>query len=179
MPDRLPDRNSRPPGAQQEQAQHGDPSDEPGHEQHRVQGRRGLDVYRLGESLRGVLDYVRAHAPDHVETALRAFGCFEPYGEDQGDDGVSAGLVPAECREDVVRLLTGPHAEAGAERHYREMLHGGSRSWNTRDTHLSDTLDRLLHAYGPRSKAVVWAHNAHVGDARATDMAAAGMVNLG
>ncbi|WP_410633025.1 erythromycin esterase family protein [Amycolatopsis sp. cmx-4-83] len=142
-------------------------------------GFHGLDVYRLGESLRGVLDYVRAHAPDHVETALRAFGCFEPYGEDQGDDGVSAGLVPAECREDVVRLLTGPHAEAGAERHYREMLHGGSRSWNTRDTHLSDTLDRLLHAYGPRSKAVVWAHNAHVGDARATDMAAAGMVNLG
>ena len=53
------------------------------------------------------------------------------------------------------------------------------RAWNTRDTHLADSLDRLLRAYGPRSKAVVWAHDSHVGDARATDLAAAGMVNLG
>ncbi|MBE1493738.1 erythromycin esterase-like protein [Amycolatopsis lexingtonensis] len=164
-------------------------------------GFHGLDVYSLGESLRGVLGYVRAHAPGHVEAALRAFRCFEPFGEDPRGYGVSAELVPENCREEVVRLLTelrsaapadsvpglGPafvaeqNAEvvAGAERYYREMVRGGARSWNTRDTHMSDTLDRLLRAYGPHSKAVVWAHNSHVGDARATDMAAAGMLNLG
>lgn len=159
-------------------------------------GFHGLDVYRLWDSLRGVLDYLREHAPDQIDAALRAFQCFEPYGEDG-----SGGLVPEDCREEVVRLLTAmrsaarvesvpglapafateQHAEvaAGAERYYRELLRGGARAWNARDTHLADTLDRLLHAYGPHSKAVVWAHNAHVGDARATDLATAGMVNLG
>ncbi|MFI5585603.1 erythromycin esterase family protein [Amycolatopsis sp. NPDC051758] len=129
-------------------------------------GFHGLDVYSLGESQRE---------------------CLESY----GDAGASP--APEGRREDVVRRLTAAHtgsvpgldpahqAEvvAGAEHHYRELVRGGVRSWNVRDTHLSDTLDRLLRAYGPRSKAVVWAHNTHVGDARATDMAAAGLVNLG
>ncbi|MCR6483775.1 erythromycin esterase family protein [Amycolatopsis sp. OK19-0408] len=158
-------------------------------------GFHGLDGYSLGESLRGVLHYVREHAPAHLGATLDALRCFEPC----GDDGVSAALVPENCREEVVRLLTAlrsaaavepgldpafvatQNAEvvAGAERYYRELVRGGARSWNARDTHLSDTLDRLLRVYGPDAKAVVWAHNTHVGDARATDMAAAGMVNLG
>ena len=75
-------------------------------------------------------------------------------------------------------------AAAGAERYYRAMIGGGPKSWNVRDCHMADTLDRLLHRYAagddePAAKAVVWEHNTHVGDARATDMAAAGMVNLG
>ncbi|MEV6879401.1 erythromycin esterase family protein [Amycolatopsis sp. NPDC051128] len=164
-------------------------------------GFHGLDVYSLWESLRGVVGYLHEHAPDDVDAALEAFRCFEPYGEDPREYAVSAELVPDGCRDEVVRLLTevrsAAHVDcvpgldpafvarqnaevvAGAERYYRELVRGGTRSWNVRDTHMGDTLDRLLRAYGPRSRAVVWAHNTHVGDARATDMAAAGMLNLG
>jgi erythromycin esterase len=68
---------------------------------------------------------------------------------------------------------------AGAERYYRAMVSGGEASWNVRDEHMADTLDRLLDRYGPQAKAVVWEHNTHVGDARATDMAARGLLNVG
>lgn len=68
---------------------------------------------------------------------------------------------------------------AGAERYYRAMVRGGGESWNVRDRHMDETLERLLGYYGPHSKAVVWAHNTHVGDARATDMAEAGEINIG
>jgi erythromycin esterase-like protein len=66
-----------------------------------------------------------------------------------------------------------------AERYYREMIKGGPHSWNIRDRHMSDTLDRLLTLHGNQSKVIVWAHNSHIGDARATDMAEQGMCNLG
>src|SRR5207248_585611 len=68
---------------------------------------------------------------------------------------------------------------AGAERYYRTMVRADGESWNVRDCHMADTLDRLMVHHGPGAKAVVWEHNTHVGDARATDMAAAGMVNVG
>ncbi|MFJ7214801.1 erythromycin esterase family protein [Amycolatopsis sp. NPDC098790] len=124
-------------------------------------GFHGLDVFSLGESLRSVLGFVREHVPDRLEATIRAFRCFEP---DEEDRRYSAGLVPENRREEVVRLLTSARAGVpGAEDHYRELLHGGARARNVRATHLSDTLDRLLEAYGPRSKAVVWAHNSHVG----------------
>ncbi len=64
-----------------------------------------------------------------------------------------------------------------AERYYRAMVRGSAESWNVRDVHMVDTLDRLLVHAG--EKAVVWEHNTHIGDARATDMADAGMVNVG
>jgi erythromycin esterase len=75
-------------------------------------------------------------------------------------------------------------AAVGAEAYYRAMIRGGPESWNLRDTHMADTLDRLLdhHRESGRAadpKAVVWEHNTHVGDARFTDMADAGMVNVG
>jgi erythromycin esterase len=78
-----------------------------------------------------------------------------------------------------------PEVVAGAERYYRAMLGGARRSWNVRDTHMADTLDRLLAHHGGNGggkgggKGVVWAHNTHVGDARATSMAASGEVNIG
>ncbi len=58
------------------------------------------------------------------------------------------------------------------------MLEGGPTSWNVRDNHMVDTLERLMTQM-PDAKAIVWAHNTHIGDARATDMAMAGMVNVG
>jgi erythromycin esterase len=66
-----------------------------------------------------------------------------------------------------------------AERYYRAMIHPGPDSWNIRDRHMVETLERLVDHYGADSKAIVWEHNTHIGDARFTDMASAGMVNVG
>src|SRR5204862_1219142 len=66
-----------------------------------------------------------------------------------------------------------------AEHYYRTMVHGGPDSWNVRDCHMTETLDRLMRHHGPAAKAIVWEHNTHIGDARFTDMADDGMVNVG
>ena len=66
-----------------------------------------------------------------------------------------------------------------AEHYYRTMVRGDSPSWNIRDQHMVETLERLMEHHGSQAKAIVWEHNTHIGDARATDMAAAGMVNVG
>ena len=68
---------------------------------------------------------------------------------------------------------------ADAERYYRIMYYGSRASWNLRDTHMFETLENLLDYYGPDSKAVIWAHNSHVGNSAATEMAARGEYNLG
>lgn len=160
-------------------------------------GFHGLDVYSLWDSLHQVLDYLREHAPQHVHEAQAAFQCFEPY----GPDPTAGALVPQHCEQAAVALLLAvrggreqqpsdgldpafvaeQNAEvaAGAERYYRSMLAGGGGSWNVRDEHMTDTLDRLLRAYGPSARAVVWEHNTHIGDARATPMAAAGLFTVG
>ncbi|XXZ38341.1 erythromycin esterase family protein [Sorangium sp. So ce327] len=64
-----------------------------------------------------------------------------------------------------------------AEAYYRAMVRSDAASWNVRDGRMADTLDRLLEQHGPRGRAIVWAHNTHVGDARFTDMAERGEVN--
>jgi erythromycin esterase len=66
-----------------------------------------------------------------------------------------------------------------AKAYYRAMVRGGADSWNVRDRHMAETLERLMHFHGPDSRAIVWEHNTHIGDARFTDMANAGMVNVG
>ncbi|MEV7044376.1 erythromycin esterase family protein [Amycolatopsis sp. NPDC051061] len=132
-------------------------------------GFHGLDVHGLSDSLRGILGYLRTHAPSEGDAALRAFSCFEP----SGGDGA---LVPADRREEVVRRLIAARSatrvpgldlgfaeERNAEHHYRELLRGGERARNVHAAHLADTLGRLLRAYGPRSRAVVWAHDAQIG----------------
>ncbi|RSN66887.1 erythromycin esterase family protein [Actinomadura sp. WAC 06369] len=164
----------------------------------------GLDVYSLWESLRAVVEYLADRRPEYLGTALEAYRCFEPHGQDPQSYGRNTSLVPAGCEEEVLALLSrlrrpvghapdhdrqaefdarqNAEVAAGAERYYRSMIVGGAESWNVRDVHMADTLDRLMefHAAGGRpGKAVVWAHNTHVGDARATDMARAGMVSLG
>ncbi|MET9297324.1 erythromycin esterase family protein [Streptomyces sp. NPDC003077] len=161
----------------------------------------GLDVYSLWDSLHAVLDHLREHAPDQVPDALAAYHCFEPYAPDPQTYALATRLVSEGCEPEVVSLLSGlrrragerpsdgrlaefaawQNAEvlAGAERYYRAMVRGGPESWNIRDHHMADTLDRLITHHGPGAKAVLWEHNTHVGDARATDMADAGMVNVG
>jgi erythromycin esterase-like protein len=105
------------------------------------------------------------------------------------------------CEDEVVKLLIETRRQAsqsalrddeaafnaeqnalvtlGAERYYRTMIKAGPDSWNIRDEHMVDTLERLMQHHGPDAKAIVWEHNTHIGDARATDMAGAGMVNVG
>ena len=160
-------------------------------------GFHGLDVYSLWESLRAVMLHLREHDPDLVADALAAYRCFEPYAEDPQAYALATRFVPEGCEQEVLNLLVqlrrqavfegdqafsawqNAEVVAGAERYYRAMMRGGADSWNVRDIHMADTLDRLLHHYGPTAKGIVWAHNTHVGDARATDMAAGGMVNIG
>jgi erythromycin esterase len=163
-------------------------------------GFRGLDVYSLHRSMREVLDWLRMHEPELAVAAVTAYGCFEPFGRDPFDYAVASRWVPSTCEDRVVEVLrlmcersAGDGANgadrfvaeqnaavvAGAERYYRAAVRGGPDAWNVRDVHMADTLDRLLDNAGPGATGVVWAHNTHIGDARATDMAAAGMTNLG
>ncbi|MDP9473939.1 MAG: erythromycin esterase family protein, partial [Chloroflexota bacterium] len=160
----------------------------------------GLDVYSLWESLYEVVGYLQQHHPDAVPAAYEAFRCFEPYAEDPQAYARATLFVPDACRQAALDLLrtvreraakdaTGNatsldavmNAEAvkGAEAYYRTMVGGGAASWNLRDRHMTDTLDRLMRHHGPDAKAIIWEHNTHIGDARATDMAGEGMFNLG
>ncbi|WP_225829885.1 erythromycin esterase family protein [Streptomyces sp. NK08204] len=176
------------------------------HNEHRPAERRvgffGLDVYSLWQSLHAVLGHLREHDPDRVEQALEAYRCLEPYAGDPHSYALATRLVPEGCEPQVLSLLTvlrrraaeadsavgtlagfaaRQNAEilAGAEAYYRAMLDSGPESWNIRDRHMADTLDRLMEHHGPDARAVVWAHNTHVGDARATDMADTGLLNIG
>jgi erythromycin esterase len=161
----------------------------------------GLDVYSLWDSLRATLGFLEEYYPEHVESALEAFRCFEPYAEDPQSYARSTRFVPSGCEPEVVKLLgqlrtsaasngdpprdarfnaeQNALSAAGAEAYYRAMVRGGPESWNVRDQHMVSTLDRLMAHHGDGAKAVVWEHNTHIGDARWTDMASAGMVNVG
>jgi erythromycin esterase len=161
----------------------------------------GLDVYSLWDSLYAVIGHLRKSDPSALEAARRAFRCFQPYGEDAQDYARATALVPTSCEEEVIDLLKElrgrePRYSAdgreeyfaaeqnalvvrGAEAYYRSMVRGGPESWNIRDRHMTETLDRLMSHHGPGAKAIVWEHNTHIGDARATDMADDGMVNVG
>lgn len=160
-------------------------------------GFHGLDVYSLWESMEAIVDHLRRDDPAELPAAEAAYACFEPYGKRIEEYASASRFVSARCEEEVVQLLVRLRARAErdgsdsfdawqnaevvaqAERYYHAMVGGGPQSWNVRDTHMADTLDRLLDRYGPDARGVVWAHNTHVGDARATDMARDGMLNIG
>jgi erythromycin esterase-like protein len=172
-----------------------------GLEPDRKVGFYGLDVYSLWESLYEILSYLRRVDPSALPAAWRAFRCFEPYGEDVQEYARATDMVPTSCEDEVVALLQElrrkepRYADDGreeffaaeqnalvvlnAEVYYRAMVRGGPESWNIRDRHMTETLERLMRHYGPDARAIVWEHNTHIGDARATDMADAGMFNIG
>jgi erythromycin esterase-like protein len=163
----------------------------------------GLDIYNLRDSMAAVLDYLEAADPAAAAVARERYGCLTPWRNDPAVYG-RAVLTDAwrrceeealaQCREMLERSLEASLADspalfdaaqnarlvAAAERYYRIMYFGGAESWNLRDTHMFETLERLLDAGGPAAKAVVWAHNSHIGDARATEMGQQrGELNLG
>ncbi|MFJ6416048.1 erythromycin esterase family protein [Paeniglutamicibacter sp. NPDC091659] len=160
----------------------------------------GLDVYSLWDSLRQIFSWLEENAPDALPAALRAWKCFVPFGEDPQRYAWNTRLVPHSCEADIVALLAEVHRRtlgrlptdpeafdavqnavvaANAELYYRTMVRGNQQSWNIRDHHMCDTIDRISLHHGIESKGLVWAHNTHVGDARATDMSRGGMVNIG
>lgn len=160
----------------------------------------GLDIYSLWDSLAQIIDFLKQKDPQILEDALVAFRCFEPFGQDVENYAVRSALVPESCEDEVVSLLVkirerkinykgdfeeyfnveqNALAAKNAESYYRTMMYSGADSWNIRDTHMAETLERLTELYGPGSKAIVWAHNTHIGDAIYTDMAEIGEVSLG
>ena len=169
---------------------------------HKRVGMYGLDVYSLWESIEAIVDYLQTHDRTLLPAAKRAMGCFEPFGDEMGMAYARSlhQFLPKTCENEVVSLLSdikkhvpsfntdieaslnmeqNAHIAKNAENYYRSMVSANQSSWNLRDHHMMDTLKRLLHFHGPESKAIIWEHNTHVGDARATDMALNGTINVG
>jgi erythromycin esterase-like protein len=153
----------------------------------------GLDIYNMSGSIAAVLDYLDNVDPEAAKVARERYGCLTPWQKEPSTYGravLTAGYrtcekaVISQCRELLQRRLDYAAQDgerfldaaqnarliASAERYYRIMYYGGAASWNLRDTHMFKTLQHLLDARGSRSKAIVWAHNSHIGDARYTDM---------
>lgn len=161
----------------------------------------GLDVYSLWESMESIMQYLKKTDRAALKVAEEAFSCFEPYKKDEGIAYARASqFVPELCQNEVMLLLKeiqhklptynsdyenvfsaeqNALVTVNAEKYYRAMIKGGPHSWNVRERHMSDTLERLLKFHGENSKVIVWEHNTHVGDARATDMVEEGMFNIG
>lgn len=167
----------------------------------RQAGFYGLDLYNLAGSIRAVLDHLDAVDPETAALARRHYGCLRPWMEEPQRYGLFARSTGrAACEAGVLAMLgelqQRQRAGAGefeglldaagnarlianAEAYYRAMFNGADASWNLRDTHMADTLAALLDAH-PGARAVVWAHNSHIGDARQTEMGTRrGELNLG
>lgn len=153
----------------------------------------GLDLYSMKASMASVLAYLDRMDPAAAAEARERYACLDPWRQQPSVYGraVLSGAYSA-CEEAVIAqlqsLLTqriargAPGHEdyfdatqnarlvASAEQYYRLMYYGAAASWNLRDTHMFDVLNRLLETHGPQSKAVVWAHNSHIGNAAATAM---------
>lgn len=161
---------------------------------------RGLDVYSLRSSIGEVIDYLDSADPDEAKRARRRYGCLTPWqGEPawygravlQGQSDPCEEAVVAQLGQLLERQVQGADGEAlfdatqnarivrAAEQYYRIMYRGSNDSWNLRDRHMFETLQALLAHRGPAAKAVVWAHNSHIGDASATEMGWQGQFNIG
>jgi erythromycin esterase-like protein len=167
----------------------------------------GLDLYSMHTSMEAVLNYLDKIDPAAARRARHRYACFDHFGADPQHYGLATVAGEAEpCEDDVVAQLTElrrKYAEfiqrdgrigeeeffsaeqnarlvMNAERYYRAMFHGRASSWNLRDQHMFETLNELFsHLDGGQAKVVIWAHNSHLGDARATEMHVRGELNIG
>lgn len=172
-------------------------------------GFHGMDLYSLHGSIGAVLAFLDDVDPEGARRARYRYGCFEHFGEDPQAYGYAASFnLEHSCEEQAISQLVELQRSAAryarsdgqgladeiffaeqnarlvsnAERYYRSMFSGRASSWNLRDTHMADTIDELrahLERQGRAPKVVVWAHNSHLGDCRATEMARRGEINVG
>jgi erythromycin esterase-like protein len=163
---------------------------------------RGLDVYSLRTSMAAVLTYLDRVDPSEARLARQRYSCLTPWqfdpaayghavlrgGRDTCEDEVVAQLKDllnrrleyiARDGEDYFDAAQNARIVLAAEQYYRIMYRGSTESWNLRDRHMFRTLQTLLQARGPEAKAIVWAHNSHIGNAAATAMGWAGEFNIG
>ncbi|MFZ0709289.1 MAG: erythromycin esterase family protein [Terrimicrobiaceae bacterium] len=169
----------------------------------------GLDLYSLHASIEAVLGYLTKVDPDAAILARHHYSCFDHFGRNTETYGWATGFGMAPtCEEQVVGELVALRRKAmdylqrdgqvaaeayfcaeqnalivrDAEQYYRTMFRRDHSSWNQRDTHMMRTLMALTDHLGkqrPHAKIIVWAHNSHIGDARATQMCERGEWNLG
>jgi erythromycin esterase-like protein len=163
----------------------------------------GLDLYNLSASMQAVIDFLDKEDPELARLAHRRYGCLDPWADEPqlyGRHSLLEGY--ARCEVGVVQMLkdllqkqvdcygaecdewldaaANARLVKDAEAYYRIMYHGSAESWNLRDTHMFETLNMILDAKGPNSKAIVWAHNSHIGNAAFTDMGRRrGELNIG
>jgi protein-L-isoaspartate(D-aspartate) O-methyltransferase len=163
---------------------------------------RGLDLYSLYSSIRSILKYLDEVDPAAAQLARQRYGCLTPWQADPATYGRAAlsGSYRS-CEREVVRMLrdlSTKHREyaehdgerfldavqnarlvANAERYYRVMYYGSRESWNLRDSYMFETFKILRDFHWPANKAIIWAHNSHIGDAAATEMSSRGEFNIG
>lgn len=164
-------------------------------------GFHGLDVYSLFESMEVVLERLHDLNPFLARRARTLYSCFERFNEDERRYARSLIQMPEGCEGEVAQVLSellsfrldglsdreaalfdarqNARIVKNAEDYYRTMMLGTEDSWNVRDRHMMETLQLLLDHYGPTAKGIVWEHNTHIGDYRATDMLSMGQVNIG
>ena len=159
----------------------------------------GLDVYSLWDSMKAMMNYLETEDPNAANSVKKAIQCFEPFNENE-QQYARYTLRESGCSQEVLSLLKEIRVKAqfmdgdreagfnteqnaliavNAEKYYRTMIGFDNESWNIRDRHMMETLDRLMKFHGKNAKGIVWEHNTHIGDARATGMSRAGMVNIG
>ncbi len=160
----------------------------------------GLDVYSLWESMEAIVDYLKKIKSPDLQKALQAIECFDPYKRKPEMYGISSPFYGENCMNEILDLLNtikenrksyNDDSEAAlnlninalvannAEHYYHTMVTNDHESWNIRDRHMVEALHYIGNFYGPEAKGIVWEHNTHIGDARATDMTDEGMVNVG
>jgi erythromycin esterase-like protein len=176
--------------------------------EHQV-GFYGMDLYSLHKSMNEVIAYLEARDPAEAAKARMLYGCIDRYGRDPQNYGLLAGSgVNGTCRAEVTQQLADLRAKEAeylsvdgrevadeffsaeqnallvknAEQYYRDMFRSYIESWNQRDRHMMEMLVGLiahLQSQNGRAKVVIWAHNSHIGDARATEMSWRGELNVG
>ena len=169
----------------------------------------GLDLYSMHSSIQAVLEYLDKVDPEGARRARHRYACFENFGQDPQEYGYAAGFgLSHTCEREVIEQLIDLQRRSGdyarrdgriaaddffyaeqnarlvknAEEYYRAMFRGRISSWNLRDRHMGETLTALsqhLRQQNHDAKIVLWAHNSHLGDARATEMGQRGELNVG
>ncbi len=162
---------------------------------------RGLDVYSLRTSIAAVLHYLDKVDPDAAREAHQRYGCLTPWQADPARYGHRAAMGGDTCetvvREQLLELLNkrleyaakdgedffdaaqNARIVRAAEQYYRVMYEGSRESWNLRDRHMFDTLQAVMRHRGLGARAIIWAHNSHIGNAAATSMGWEGEFNIG